>query len=63
MQSFSALALPIVSSLGASGYPALQTFLSHIMDNNKNFLLVQEKKKVFFILLAAAIVEMIGELL
>lgn len=63
MQSFSALALPIVSSLGASGYPALQTFLSHILDNNKKFLLVTDKKRVFFILLAAAIVEIIGEVL
>jgi hypothetical protein len=35
MQSFSAMAMPIVSTLGASGYPALQTFLSPILDKKK----------------------------
>ncbi|MGE5661988.1 MAG: hypothetical protein ACM3X1_07035 [Ignavibacteriales bacterium] len=60
MQSFSALAMPMVDSLGASGYPALQTFLSHILDNrNRSFLL--SSKKMFFVLLAAMIVEMLEE--
>jgi hypothetical protein len=60
MQSFSALAMPIVNSLGASGYPALQTFLSHILDN-KNRLFLLSSKKIFFVLLAAATVEMLEE--
>jgi hypothetical protein len=60
MQSFSALAMPMVDSLGASGYPALQTFLSHILDNrNRSFLLAS--KKMFFVLLAAMTVEMLEE--
>jgi hypothetical protein len=60
MQSFSALAMPMVDSLGASGYPALQTFLSHILDNrNRSFLL--SSKKMFFVLLAAMTVEMLEE--
>jgi hypothetical protein len=61
MQSFSALAMPIVNSLGISGYPVLQTFLSYILDR-KNRLLLLSSKKVFFILLAAASVEMLEEL-
>jgi hypothetical protein len=61
MQSFSALAMPIVNSLGASGYPALQTFLSYILDSKNRFFLFSSKK-VFFVLLAAATVEMIEEL-
>ncbi len=60
MQSFSALAMPIVNSLGASGYPALQTFLSHIMDRKNRFFLLSSKK-IFFVLLAAATVEMLEE--
>jgi len=60
MQSFSALVMPMVDSLGASGYPALQTFLSHILDNrNRSFLL--SSKKMFFVLLAAMTVEMLEE--
>jgi hypothetical protein len=60
--SFSALAMPIVNSLGASGYPALQTFLSYILDSKKNiFFLLESKKKIFFVLLAAATVEMLEE--
>jgi hypothetical protein len=60
MQSFSALARPMIDSLGASGYPALQTFLSHILDNrNRSFLL--SSKKMFFVLLAAMTVEMLEE--
>jgi hypothetical protein len=52
--------MPMVNSLGASGYPALQTFLSHILDNrNRSFLLFS--KKLFFILLAAMTVEMLEE--
>jgi len=61
MQSFSALALPIVNSLGASGYPALQTFLSHILDRKNRFFLLSSKK-IFFVLLAAATVEMLEEI-
>lgn len=60
MQSFSALAMPIVNSLGASGYPALQTFLSHILDSKNRFFLLSSKK-MFLVLLAAAIVEMLEE--
>lgn len=59
MQSLSALAVPIVHSLGASGYPALQSFLSHILDKNR---LIFSGKKVFFILLAAVTLEMLEEL-
>jgi hypothetical protein len=61
MQSFSALAMPIVNSLGASGYPALQTFLSYILDRKKRFFL-PSSKKIFFILLAAASLEMLEEI-
>jgi hypothetical protein len=60
MQSFSAMAMPIVNSLGASGYPALQTFLSHILDG-KNRLFLTSSKKTFLVLLAAATVEMLEE--
>ena len=60
MQSFSSLAMPIVNSLGASGYPALQTFLSHILDKKNRFFLLSSKK-MFFVLLAAATVEMLEE--
>ncbi|HJU35038.1 MAG TPA: hypothetical protein VJ695_07935 [Nitrososphaera sp.] len=60
MQSFSALAMPIVNSLGASGYPALQTFLSNVLDRKSRFFL-RSSKKIFFILLAAASVEMLEE--
>jgi hypothetical protein len=62
MESFSALAMPIVNTLGASGYPALQTLLSYVIDNSKNrFLVLSGKKKMFFLLLAAATLEMLGE--
>ena len=60
MQSFSALAMPIVNSLGASGYPALQTLLSNVLDRKSRFFL-RSSKKIFFILLAAASVEMLEE--
>jgi len=60
MQSFSPLAMPIVNSLGASGYPALQTFLSHILDSKNRFFLLSSKK-MFLVLLAAATVEMLEE--
>jgi hypothetical protein len=60
MQSFSALAMPIMHSLGASGYPALQTFLSHMLDGKNRFFLTSSKK-IFFVLLAAATVEMLEE--
>ncbi len=60
MQSFSVLAMPMVNSLGASGYPALQNFLSHILDKRNRYLLL-ESKKMFFVLLAALAVEMLEE--
>ncbi|MBD0360237.1 MAG: hypothetical protein ICV56_05940 [Nitrososphaeraceae archaeon] len=60
MQSSSALAMPIVNSLGASGYPALQTFLSQILDSKNRFFLLSSKK-MFLVLLAAATVEMLEE--
>lgn len=60
MQSFSVLAMPIVNSLGASGYPALQTFLSHILDSKNRFFLLSSKK-MFLVLLAAATLEMLEE--
>jgi hypothetical protein len=54
------LAMPMVNSLGASGYPALQNFLSHMLDKrNRSFLL--SSKKMFFVLLAALAVEMLEE--
>jgi hypothetical protein len=58
MPSFSVLAMPLVQSLAASGYPALQTFLSHILDKNRLF---YSWKKVFFILLAVVTFEMLEE--
>ncbi len=60
MQSFSALATRIVNALGASGYPALQTFLSQILDS-KNRIFLLSSKKMFFVLLAAATAEMLEE--
>jgi hypothetical protein len=61
--SFSALAMPVVNSLGASGYPALQTFLSYILDSKNNrFFLPSGKKKIFFVLLAAALAEILEEI-
>jgi len=61
MQSFSsALAMPMVNSLGASGYPALQTFLSHILDKRNRFFLLPSKK-MFFVLLAAVALEILEE--
>ena len=58
MQSFSALAMPIVNSLGASGYPAPQTFLSHVLDRQHRFFLLSSKK-IFLVMLAAAASEML----
>jgi hypothetical protein len=58
--SFSALAMPMVNSLGASGYPALQTFLSHLLDSKNRFILFSSKK-MFLFLLCAAMVEMLEE--
>jgi len=60
MQTFSTLAMPMVNSLGASGYPALQTFLSHVLDKKNRFFL-HSSKKMFIVLLAAMAVEMIEE--
>jgi len=61
MLSFSALAMPIVNSLGPSGYPSLQTFISYILDRKNRFFLLSSKK-IFFILLAAASFEMLEEI-
>lgn len=60
MQSFSAMAMPVVNSLAASGYPALQTFLSHILDKRNRFFLFSSKK-MFVVLMFAAVVEMVEE--
>lgn len=60
MQSFVVLAMPMINSLGASGYPALQSFLSHILDKRNRFFLLSSKK-MFFVLLAALTVEMLEE--
>lgn len=62
MQPFSALAMPIVNSLGASGYPALQNFLSQILDKKNRFFLFSSKK-MFFVLFAAMAFEMVEEVL
>lgn len=59
--SLSRVAMPIVNSVGASGYPALQTFLSHILDNKDRFFLFSSKK-MFFVLFAAAVVEVLEEI-
>jgi hypothetical protein len=60
MQSLCVLAMPIVNSLGASGYPALQTFLSHVLDKNR---LLFSGKRMFFVLLLAVTFEMLEEVL
>ena len=60
MQSFSALAMPVVNSLGASGYPALQTFLSHVLDRKNRFFLLSSKK-MFLVMLAAVATEILEE--
>jgi hypothetical protein len=60
MQSIAASVMPMVNSLGASGYPALQSFLSHILDKRNRFFLLSSKK-MFFVLLAALTVEMLEE--
>jgi len=62
MQSFSVLTMPVVNSLGASGYPALQTFLSQILDKKNRFFLFSSRK-MFFVLLAAMTVEMLEEVI
>ena len=62
MQSFCALATPVVNSLGASGYPALQNFLSQILDKKTRAYLLSSRK-LFFILLAATVFEMVEEVL
>lgn len=50
--------MPMVHSLGASGYPALQTFLSHVLDKDRLF---NSEKKLFLVLLAAVTFEMLEE--
>ncbi len=56
------LTMPMVNSLGASGYPALQTFLSQILDKKNRFFLFSSKK-LFFVLLAAMTVELFEEVI
>jgi len=56
------MAMPMINSLGASGYPALQTFLSHILDK-RNRLFLFSSKKMFVVLLAAMTVEMLEEVI
>ena len=51
----------IVNSLGAFGDPALQAFLSHILDRKNRFFLLSSRK-IFFILLSAASAEMLEEI-
>ena len=58
MQPLSVLAMPIVNSLGPSGYPALQNFLSHILDKNRLF---SSGRKMFCILFAAVTFEILEE--
>jgi hypothetical protein len=53
--------MPMVNLLGASGYPALQTFLSHVLGKENKFLLLSNKK-IFFVLLAAMTVEILEEI-
>lgn len=62
MQSLTVIALPMINSLGASGYPALQNFLSHVLDKRNRFFLLSNKK-LFSVLLAALVVEMLEEVL
>lgn len=50
--------MPLVYSLGASGYPALQTFLSHLLDKNRRPFL---GKKMFLVLLGAVTLELLEE--
>ena len=54
--------MPIVNSLGASGYPALQNFLSQILDKKNRFYLFSSKK-MFFVLFTAVAFEMAEEVL
>lgn len=54
--------MPMVNSLGASGYPALQTFLSQILDKKNRFFLFSSRR-MFFVLLAAMTVEMLEEVI
>lgn len=53
--------MSMVNSLGASGYPALRSFLSQMLDReHRSFLL--SSKKMFFALTAALAVEMFEEM-
>jgi hypothetical protein len=47
MQSVSALAMPIVNSLGTSSYPAMQNFLTQTLDKKNRFFLLESKKTFF----------------
>jgi len=60
MQSLSTLAMPMVNSLGPSGYPALQNFLSHILNKATRSSLLSSKK-MFVVLVAALALEMLEE--
>ena len=50
--------MPIVCSLGPSGYPALQTFLLHILDKTRLF---SSGKRMFLVLFAAVTFELLEE--
>jgi len=54
--------MPLINTLGASGYPALQAFLSHVLASKKR-LFLRPGRKFFLILLAAVMVEMVQEAL
>ena len=55
------MAMPVVNTLGPSGYPALQTFLCHIIER-RNGSFAFQSKKAFAVLLAAVIIEIVEEL-
>lgn len=56
------MALPLVNSLGASGYPALQNFLTQILDKRNRFFLFSSKK-AFLVLITALVFEMAEEVI
>jgi hydroxyacyl-ACP dehydratase HTD2-like protein with hotdog domain len=50
--------MPIVCSLGPSGYPALQNFLLHVLDKNRMF---SSGKRMFLVFFAAVTFELLEE--
>ncbi|MEO9319126.1 MAG: hypothetical protein ABI361_00470 [Nitrososphaera sp.] len=61
MQTLSAMALPVINVLGTSGYPALHTFLSQMLDRSHRFSLFRSRKSLF-LMLAAVAAEVLEEL-